>query len=372
MLDIKVVKQKLGVCIGRFSMPHNEHVRMLRQMAEENDHVLVLVGSANRRKSNKNPFSFDERARMLNKIFQDLIVPDLKHNAMFTAVPLSDTLYNETRWEAKVQQLVDAYSEDADIPESSVTLYGCDKDESTYYLRNFPQWKHRDHGKLVDIDATRLRDAWFNTDQITVFGFGNEQYLEILDKHLPSSVYMYLRDRPYDPNVQADWQYYKDEEVKFRDYPYPETLTFTCADAVLECAGHVLCVTRNAAPGIGCLALPGGFKNRGENLVDAAIRETFEETNLRIPQRVMKNCVRGSHLFDHPSRSNGIPRITYATHFKIEPRENGSLPRAKGGDDAKNDHLPNGGCVWVPIGDILAGKVIMYDDHADIVEYFVK
>jgi bifunctional NMN adenylyltransferase/nudix hydrolase len=368
MSDNKVVPRKLGVCIGRFSLPHNEHARMLRKMADENDLVLILVGSSNRRTSNKNPFTYEERTQMLGGIIQEIMErPSTLRDMKFSNRRLPDSLYNETRWEAKVQQLVDTHCEEHDIDESNVTLYGCDKDESTYYLRNFPQWKHRDHGKLVDIDSTRLRDAWFESMQFRQ-GIADEAIFS----HLPRSVSNWLSQRSFDANVQADWQYYKDEAVKFKDYPYPDTLTFTCADAVLECAGHVLCVTRAAAPGIGCLALPGGFKNRGENLVDAAIRETFEETNLRIPHRVMKNCVRGSHLFDHPSRSNGIPRITYATHFKIEPRENGSLPRAKGGDDAKNDHLPNGGCVWVPIGDILAGKVIMYDDHADIVEYFVK
>lgn len=360
-------KNSLGVCIGRFSMPHNEHVRMLRQMAEENEHVLVLVGSSNRRTSNKNPFTFNERRQMLSLIFANSINLNDAYLATLTVNALPDTLYNETRWEAKVQQLVDAYSEDHDIPEAAVTLYGCNKDESTYYLRNFPQWKHCDHGKLVDIDATRIREAWFQSEQGRVVAPEQRAF-----NHLPDEIIAWLSKRPYDASAQADWQYYKDEKKKFKDYPYPETLNFTCADAVIECAGHILCVTRARAPGMGCIALPGGFKNQTENLIKAAIRETFEETNLRIPERVLMNCVRSSHLFDHPSRSNGIPRITYATHFKLEPREDGKLPRARGGDDAKNTHLPAGGCVWVPIGDILAGKVVMYDDHADIVEYFVK
>jgi bifunctional NMN adenylyltransferase/nudix hydrolase len=159
--------------------------------------------------------------------------------------------------------------------------------------------------------------------------------------------------------VQADYDYYKNEAIKFSGYPFPETLNFNCADAILECSGHILLIERKFAPGAGSMALPGGFKNRNETFFDCAVRELMEETNVRVPEKVLRGSVVDTKLFDSPNRSHGIPRNTLAVHFKIARDSDGGLPRANGSDDASK-------AIWVPIVDVL-NTVPMYDDHKDII-----
>ena len=158
--------------------------------------------------------------------------------------------------------------------------------------------------------------------------------------------------------VQDDWAFYQKEKVTFANYPFPETLNFNCSDAILECQGHVLLIQRKFAPGRGAWALPGGFRNQRETFLDCAIRELIEETNVRVPEKVLRGSIVKTELFDDPSRSFGIPRNTMAVYMRINPNPDFSLPRANGADDAAL-------CKWVPLTDAL-NTIQMYDDHKDI------
>ena len=363
-------KKSIGAVIGRFSMVHNQHERMFQQMAKENSHVLIMLGSSNRCISPKNPFSFEQRASFVLSVIAQFMEP-----ANVRIVPLPDRIYTEGRWEAKVQQAVDSYAEELEVTDSRIAMYGNEKDHTGYWQRNFPQWKRVDIGLHEMIHATDLRNIWFNVSQI--LPVNGDTLVHRLAGSLPEPMREYLRNvHVFNPELQSDWNEYKREEQKFVNYPYrngEDHLNVMCGDAVVECAGHILTVTRNASPGKGIKALPGGHKKAWETSTECSLRELLEETNLRIPLRVLRNCIRGKNLFDHPARNVGsVSRSTTGIHIKLEPREDGSLPRAKGGDDAKNDHLPNGGCEWVKIDDILSGKVILFDDHSDIVDFFVK
>jgi ADP-ribose pyrophosphatase YjhB (NUDIX family) len=54
------------------------------------------------------------------------------------------------------------------------------------------------------------------------------------------------------------------------------------AVAVVEQDGKVLMVKRALEPGIGLWSLPGGYVDRGEVVEEAAAREVWEETGLRV------------------------------------------------------------------------------------------
>lgn len=308
---------KCGVFIGRFQPCHEGHIHALSVAASQVDTLLVLVGSANRTRSISNPWTYQERVNMLRKKLRTANVSNVEF------LPLNDYKYNDEQWISDVMFTV---RNRFIFP---VTLFGHQK-EGNNYLKWFPEWEFRNIESNYMVNATQVRYNMF----------------ESRDKEMPQA-------------AQADYEYYIGEAAKFANYPFPETLNFNCADAVLVCQGKVLLIKRKFAPGQGSWALPGGFREAQETFLDCAIRELTEETNVRVPEKVLRGSIVTTHLFDDPKRSQGIPRNTLAVLIKIQPDADGKCPRANGQDDALETE-------WVPIIDAL-NNYQLYDDHADII-----
>jgi bifunctional NMN adenylyltransferase/nudix hydrolase len=307
---------KTGIFIGRFQPVHQGHVHALGIAASQVDKLYILVGSANQCRSIRNPWTFQERSSMLRAKLHASRITN------FEVIPLNDYRYSNTQWMSDVRATAEHY--DMGTP----TLFGHMK-EGNDYLTWFPDWKFKSIEAEYAVDATGIRNRMFD-----------------------------LKDPDMPATVQDDWAFYQKEKVTFANYPFPETLNFNCSDAILECQGHVLLIQRKFAPGRGAWALPGGFRNQRETFLDCAIRELIEETNVRVPEKVLRGSIVKTELFDDPSRSFGIPRNTMAVYMRINPNPDFSLPRANGADDAAL-------CKWVPLTDAL-NTIEMYDDHKDI------
>lgn len=308
---------KSGIFIGRFQPAHHGHIHAIGIAASQVDKLYILIGSANACRSIRNPWTYKERVdRLRAKLHTERI-----KNVEF--VPLNDYPYNDTQWIADIRATAEHF--EMDTP----TLFGHMK-EGNNYLGWFPDWKFRNIESVYNMHATGIRERMFD-----------------------------LKDPDMPQTVHDDFAYYKKEKVTFGNYPFPETLNFNCADAVIECQGHVLLIKRKFAPGAGAWALPGGFKNRDETFLDCAVRELQEETNVRVPEKVLRGSIVKTQLFDSPARSFGIPRNTLAVYFRINPNPDGSLPRANGADDASE-------CQWFPLTKVL-NTLELYDDHAAII-----
>lgn len=311
------MKVKYGVFIGRFQPCHEGHIHALGVAASQVDTLLVLVGSANRARSIKNPWTYSERVQMLRKKLRTAGVENVDF------LPVNDYQYNDEQWISDVKVTV------RNRTIFDIVLFGHTK-EGNNYLKWFPEWEFREINAEYLINATQVRTAM----------------LESNHPEMPET-------------VRADWKFYQKERELFADYPFPETLNFNCSDAVLVCQGKVLLIQRKHAPGQGAWALPGGFKNAKENFLDCAIRELQEETNVRVPEKVLRGSVVGQQLFDSPARSFGLPRNTMAVLIKVQPDPDGKPPRANPADDAQTTE-------WVDIVDAL-NNYRLYDDHADII-----
>ena len=350
--------KRVGVVIGRFQGYHTEHHKHLGRAASENDVVFVLIGSTNRRQSIKNPFTAEQRRLMIVlNLDEDVFLYDGRMDYRVNIRLLHDN-GDDNAWKQAVIRTVEPYATGAgDI----ITLYGSDKDESTFYLNMFPEWRQSFTVDQTGFDATKFREAWFKGYQTTDLIRQNEKLI----KHIPEGTLQYLDHVwKFNPNLQDEWSYYQQEKALFKGYPYPETLTFNCGDAVVQWMDYILFIQRAHNPGKGCLALPGGFKNRDETFSDASERELYEETRINIPPHALHKCIRGVKLFDDPRRSLGIPRTTLAVHYDVTHMFD-DFPDVYPADDAASH-------AWIKINQLDDHAINMYDDHLFIVKHFLN
>lgn len=64
---------KLGLLVGRFQALHLGHERMIRDAIALCGRVAVFIGSSQESGTQKNPFSYETRERMLKAVFGDAI-----------------------------------------------------------------------------------------------------------------------------------------------------------------------------------------------------------------------------------------------------------------------------------------------------------
>ena len=63
----------LLVFVGRFQPFHNEHKRVIDIALQKSKNVLILVGSAGKARTIRNPFTFDERKKMIVNSYVDAL-----------------------------------------------------------------------------------------------------------------------------------------------------------------------------------------------------------------------------------------------------------------------------------------------------------
>lgn len=349
-METQITKPTTGVYIGRFAPLHNGHEGVIKRMLSEYTTVIVLIGSANRRRNLKNPYETDTIESWIQAID-----PTIK------VATINDYSYDETKWITQVETIVGALSQ------GDVTLVGHTRDSSSFYLKEFPNWRYEEVEALAgDICGTEIRDLYFTLSAINKSNVKNV-FKDSVPEMVLSSLQTFVYTQAYADMIE-EREYHEAEMEKFKDYPYKETLKLCCADMVLVCSGNILLIERKYAPGKGTWALAGGFVNANETFKDCAVRELKEETGVKVSSKVIKGSIKAYKTFDNPSRNMGIPRMTNAYYAEIDPDYVGDegypkLPKVKGSDDAMN-------ASWVPLANIKNMK--LFDDHADIIDYFTK
>lgn len=337
--------RKIGVLIGRFQMFHRAHYAAVKFALAQVDELLVLLGSCNAACNTKNPWTPDERERMIRLS----LTPE--EDARVSIIYVDDYLYNDNQWVTQVQNLV--RQEIGDV--ADVTLFGHRTDDSSYYLRLFPTWKFSDTGSYVtasgrELHATHIRSLFFERDN---------NYKE----HVVPAVVEYLEDFTKTTKFKAlcdEYHYLAEKKEQWRGTPNP--VTFVTVDAMVVKSGHVLLVKRRGSLGTGLLALPGGFLEQHETTLKGAMRELREETLLKISDRELEGALVDQRAFDHPDRSLRGRTITHAFCFNLGA---GELPLVKGSDDAAK-------AFWLPFNRIVKRENEFFEDHAAIIRYFMN
>ncbi|HEV2678592.1 MAG TPA: bifunctional nicotinamide-nucleotide adenylyltransferase/Nudix hydroxylase [Aliidongia sp.] len=329
------------VFIGRFRFFQNGHLAVMRRALQLGQQLVILVGSARQARSLRNPLTFDEVRDNILGAF------DEAERARISVLPLIDR-YNDVEWVADVQAAVTGVACPSH-PAPRLCLIGHAKDQSSYYLRMFPQWASEPVPNHEGLSATPMREDYLADAETGLAKWG---------PHMPPNVVRFLRGfartEAY-ANLAEEAAFIADYKRKWAAAPYPPT--FVTTDAVLVQSGHILLIERRNNPGKGLLALPGGFVDQHERIKDAMIRELREETRLKVPTGFLEGSVKATQVFDYPYRSARGRTISHAFLIVLTGDKSG-LPKVRGSDDARR-------AVWMPIGDLEPER--MFEDHWHII-----
>ncbi|WP_415912916.1 NUDIX domain-containing protein [Neptuniibacter sp. QD37_11] len=338
---------KTAVFAGRFSPIQIGHMSVYSYIQDNYDRAIILVGSVNRCLSDKNPFRFTDRERWIQEAFSSMAKAKgmvTWSSDQLTIIPVNDYVYDDPRWESETAKLVESVVSTRD----QISLVGYEKDTSSFYLRRFPQWQLDLRPLEININATDIRNAWFENG---MQGLGDMASMvpDFVRKDLVDNPIL-KREGPY-----SDFLFYQDEAKRFANYPYPETLQFNTADLMAVCDDNLLLIRRKNAPGKGCWALPGGFVDSGESFRMAALREVGEEASLdkEIPFQIL-----GEQMFDKREPTSGIPRKTQVTCIEVQRDAQGNLPLVIPADDAD-------AAQWFSIKEVK--EMALFSDHSGLI-----
>lgn len=349
-------KYDIAVLIGRFQPLHNAHLELIRFGLKNAQDVVVVLGSHDSPRTPKNPWSSEERMTMI----LDSLAPEEQERMAF--LPVEDTIYSDSEWVASVSSGVESIaSQVCSTSDPSISIVSHNKDETSYYLDYFKQWDTVEWPSTVNasvdgpaISATKIRELFF------------EGYSNLLPAACPAGTVNFLSSFTATDEYAALKQEYDDAvdyDAQYQNVPYGQ-INFLTADAVVVQSGHVLLVQRAKSPGKGLWALPGGHVEPNETIYKAAVRELRQETNIKVPDKVLNGSVVYQKQFDHPDRSlrGRIKKkfgrtVTTAFVFKLNDSE--SLPKVAAADDAAD-------AWWFSFAELRAMRKEIFEDHYDI------
>ena len=149
----------LGYLIGRFNPLQDGHKALLQEVHDNNDHMVVLVGSATESRTHKNPLTFEERKSVLLAEYPKALV-----------LPLPD-LPNDAEWVQLLEATLHTGIRSLHLPEPVLArLYSADATRADDYALRC-SWVSRLGHEVVpfapvttrtDLSASLVRDAWYH------------------------------------------------------------------------------------------------------------------------------------------------------------------------------------------------------------------
>ena len=318
----------LTIFIGRFQPFHKGHLHNVIEALNVGDKLLIIVGSSFNAPNIKNPFSFEQRKKMIEA--------DLLHSSInldrIIIEPLADYFYQEEKWEQALRDNVSKHSS----KQHKIAIVGHDKDASSYYLNNFSEWDFIPVTNYKKYNATDFRKEYYRGNIIKAYMCANT-----IDSGAHKFLANFTKTNAYkDLTIEND--YVIEYKKSWGNAPYKPNLV--TVDALLIVNNHILLVQRKNSPGKNQWALPGGFLECHETISSAIIRELKEETNIDLTTEQLDLAKASEAVFDYPSRSVRGRTISHAAIFIFD--EWPILPNIKAADDAK-------GVKWISLASSL-------------------
>ncbi len=334
-------KHDYAIFIGRFQPIHSGHIKIIEEGLKLANKVLILVGSYEEPRSIKNPFTYNERKTLI----VNALAPTIMKNIIIK--PIYDFLYDEDNWIKHVNEVILNK-----IKNHKAVMIGYEKDDSSYYLKKFPQYGFLSIRTDINISSTTIRKKMFlkQFDMCTEYN----KLPKIKNKLTKLLSFDFFSD------LQKEYEYINNYKEQWKCSPYPPI--FVTGDSIVLHRGKILLIKRKNIPGIGLWALPGGFIEKDEYIHDGIKRELIEETS--IDQQLINNTLRSIHVYDKPSRSLRGRIITHVGIFYLDSEINNNKEIGiKAGDDAIQ-------VKWWPLENLT--RNMMFNDHLHIIENIIK
>lgn len=329
------------VFIGQFQPFALAQAEILKEALNQADIVLVVLGGCKNASNIKSPFPAAQRAEMISS---SLSADDA---ARVKFIYMRDYLYNDNLWLSVLQQKVDEIVGNS----TSVALIGHEYGRGVHYLSQFPQWKR--------IDVKTSEKYPHPTDICQLFFTLDSGYKTLVPDGTAKLMESFKQTDKF-KDLKVDYDYLREYRMSWEGAPFPPT--FVTVDAVVIKSGHVLTVRRRGNPGKGLIALPGGFLNQNERILDGMLRELREETVIKMTKEELEKSIKDSRVFDHPDRSLRGRTITHAFLINLGA---GPLPQVKGSDDADK-------AWWMPLSETHDREDEFFEDHYHIISYFTN
>lgn len=345
----------IDICVfaGRMRPFTEAHLFNIREALRRSQYVVVLVGSVGEPINFRNPFTFAEVREMIRVS----LTASEADRVFILGVEDMDT---DPKWVVEVQRQVATLEKRLSLGRpAAISLIGHSKDDSSYYLRMFPQWGAMNTENFGDnMSATDIRNALYLSGDP----------MDTLNRlTLPAGTHLFLREWIATDaflRMKAEFEFNWAEGNKFSPHPYNDWHWHECADACAIQSGAVLLVRRGQMPGEGLWALPGGHRQL-ERFRETAIRELYEETailelNPDITIDDLRSWVRSEKLCDDPWRSTRMVTTSVAYGLLVPGTKR---PLVKGTDDAKEAR-------WWNLDEVT--RDMMFEDHFNIIQHFAN
>jgi len=356
-------KYDYSVFIGRFQPPHLGHIRSMVHALEISEKLIVIIGSANASRDLRNPFTDNDRVEMIKSSLEEMDVDTSRVYFDF----VQDRFYQNKHWITDVQKTVNSrMARNGWKDKYNVTLIGYKKDDTSWYLNAFKHWDFTETNAYTHVEG--LRDSLNSTEIRNLF---YREQLPYIQNVVTESTFEYLRNMMKGPDFKwlvKEFQFATAYEKNF-SIPTGWSMNAYTADAVVIQSGHILLIQREAPPGAGLWALPGGHVGCNETSDETVIRELREETKIDVPEKVLAGSIKGFRLFEHPDRSlrARLPTVmgrTITVAYAIVLNDANPLPKVKGASDAYK-------AWWFPLSEVAQMRNKMFEDHYDIAHCFI-
>ena len=340
---------KIGLVVNRFSYITEDHVKLIKKAADENNFVIIVIGSSDRARDINCPFTYEER----KVVIEDIMASEEFHSYSYCIVPIEDSPYNSIAWTTKAHSIVYKAIEYINVNPNTINVYAFDN-TAFEYEKLFPAPSF--NVIKVKKNINNERDVFFIESIINWATVFDEIAIRHYVNHVGTEQYNKLVD---------EYNAVKSMKDSWASSPFPPT--FVTTDAVVYYRGHVLVVTRNGPIGNGLYCLPGGFLSQNHTVNDGIIENLKKDTGIKVYKPILQSNVVDTHVFDDPNRSTRGRIITTAGLIVLDNVSSlNELPKVR---NIKGDKTH---AQWLSLYDIEHNPEKFFEDHFYIIKYMLS